>query len=335
MMCRFFFFFLLCFTATYGNITINNRILARVNGTPITAVDVVKHLDLIFYQQYPQYINSKEARLQFYTLSWEKILNDLIEKKLLLAEAETKKITLKNNEIRTEFQRIFGPRIIENLQKIGMTYDQAWEEIKEDLTIKKLINGTVRAKAVGEITPKVLQKAYEDFVAEKKEPPKYLYRVLTIRSQDPNTAAEIAHYGNSLLKEGHPFDETLLKVLKEHVLWNDQIQISLSSPFEHQKETMSQLHKNHVISLKEGESSLPVMAMGRNDQMPAYRIFSLEKITHYTPPPFDIIEPQLKGQLTEVSTNRYLDEMMQRLHKRNSVENFSLKNNDIPLFLAN
>src|SRR5690348_14453650 len=62
---------------------VNNRILAQINGTPITTYDVMKKMDMIFLRHYPEYASSVEARFQFYQVNWQHFLQELINKELV------------------------------------------------------------------------------------------------------------------------------------------------------------------------------------------------------------------------------------------------------------
>src|SRR5580658_6057552 len=63
-------------------IFVNNRILAKLNGKPISTYDLMKKMDLTFYREYPQYTSSTDARFQFYQMSWRYVLEEMIDKAL-------------------------------------------------------------------------------------------------------------------------------------------------------------------------------------------------------------------------------------------------------------
>src|SRR5262249_20356447 len=117
----------------FGNenkkIFVNNRILAKVNGKAISIMDIMKKMDLLFYKQFPQYAGSTEARHQFYSLYWKNALQDSIDKELIMADAKEAKLEVTGGEIRQELEALFGPNIIANLDKAGISYDDAAEMI--------------------------------------------------------------------------------------------------------------------------------------------------------------------------------------------------------------
>ncbi|MBA3815063.1 MAG: SurA N-terminal domain-containing protein, partial [Parachlamydiaceae bacterium] len=96
-------------------IVVNNRILAKVNGKAISVMDLMKKMDLLFYRQFPQYISSAQARYQFYQANWKHLLEEIIDKELILADAQDAKIPISAGDVRQEMEVLFGPNIISNL----------------------------------------------------------------------------------------------------------------------------------------------------------------------------------------------------------------------------
>src|ERR1700738_2776124 len=119
-------------------IFVNNRILAKINGKPISVVDVMKKMDLLFYKRYPQYTSIPAARFQFYQLHWQYVLNELIDKELVMADAADNKLPLTPGDIRQEMEEWFGPNIIVNLDQAGLTFDEAWKLVEEDLILQRM-----------------------------------------------------------------------------------------------------------------------------------------------------------------------------------------------------
>src|SRR5665647_2210950 len=88
--------------AVESKIFVNNRILARVNGKPISAYDVMKKMDIIFFKQFPEYMSSTEARFQFYTYNWAHELEEMVTKELILADAKESKVEVSGGDLRQE-----------------------------------------------------------------------------------------------------------------------------------------------------------------------------------------------------------------------------------------
>src|SRR5579872_3060389 len=93
-------------------ISMQNTILAKVNGTTISMMDVKKKMDILFHQNYPQLADSNQARFQFYEVSWRHVLMEMIDHELILADAAEKEVKLTDGEVREEMEARFGPNVM-------------------------------------------------------------------------------------------------------------------------------------------------------------------------------------------------------------------------------
>lgn len=113
---------------TEQEVFVNNRILAKVNGKAISVIDVMKKMDMLFYRQFPEYTYLLHQHAFNFIMSIGNMFSDdLIDKEVILADAEEHKMPLTNGSIRQEMELLFGPNIIANLDKIGMSYDEAYK----------------------------------------------------------------------------------------------------------------------------------------------------------------------------------------------------------------
>ena len=85
-------------------IAVQNSILAKVNGTTISMIDVKKKMDLIFHQHYAHLADSTQAKFQFYETSWRRVLSEMIDNELILADAADKEVKLTDGELREEIE---------------------------------------------------------------------------------------------------------------------------------------------------------------------------------------------------------------------------------------
>ena len=128
------------------NIIINNRILLKINGKAITVIDVVRKMDLLFYRQYENLASSAIARYQFYNTGWRTVLGMVIDDYLIMADAEEKQIKVNDGEVREELQRLFGPDVVLNVDKLGMTLEEAFELIKTELIVQRMTSMMVAVR---------------------------------------------------------------------------------------------------------------------------------------------------------------------------------------------
>ena len=190
-------------------IFINNRVLAIINGKPITTYDLVKKMDLSFYKQYPEYASSNQARFQFYQQVWKYILDDLINEELVLADAKESKIEVSSGDVRQEIEQQFGPNIIENLDKAGMTLDEAFKVVQAELVLQRTIGARVNVKAMRIVTPAKIRAAYDEYISnpENRRLTKWQYRVVTIKDRDIKKTEALSKTVYQLLMDGITLDQ--------------------------------------------------------------------------------------------------------------------------------
>lgn len=306
-MSRFFLFFALISTCHLGaqpsgllfetqhHVQVNNRILATVNGHPISVYDVMKKMDMIFYRQFPEYASSAEARFQFYNINWKQVLEDLIQNQLMLADAEQNKLEVTNSDVRQEMENMFGPNIVENLDKIGMSYDEAWNLIKRDLTIRRTQFIRATARAVRRVTPLKIREAHAAYAEAHVNAYQWRYRVITVRGDDATVNEQEALKAHTLLTS----EDVTLEELENQLPLPEGTTVSISSPYEHGEDEVSAAYKEVLAELKEGNFSTPVAQYSRASDTTVYRIFYLDTLVQGGPVPLQEVEAQIRNTLIE------------------------------------
>lgn len=293
------------------HIFVNNRILAKVNGKPISVVDVMKKMDLFFYKQFPQYASSVEARFQFYQVTWQRVLQELVEKELIKADAEEVKLPISQGDIRQEIETLFGPNIIANLDKAGLTYEEAVEMIREDLLIKCMMMARVNTKVVRSITPQMVSEYYREWSKENAKPAQWTYQVVSIRGEDSTVCAEVANTAyHQLVDERLPMSQ-----LKTKLMLDDQTTCTLSDEFTHSPKEVSEAYKTILKNLKPKTFSQPIAQKSRSSNTEVYRIFFLKEVTDGGAPPFHQVENKLKDILIENEIQKENEAYITRLRK--------------------
>ena len=208
-------------------IAVQNSILAQVNGKTISMMDVKKKMDMVFHQNYPQLASSNQARFQFYEVSWRHVLMELIDNELIIADATDKEIKLTDGEIREVVEERFGPNVMQTLDKIGITYDETWKMVKNELLAQRMSWFFITSKAMNTVTPQDIRQAYRHYVDKNPSYSEWKYRVISIRADKPDDklADEIYTF---LADKKNP--ENLKESLKK---WEAPgVSIAVSSEFE-------------------------------------------------------------------------------------------------------
>lgn len=296
----------------YPHVEVNNRVLAYVNSKAITVVDVMKKMDMSFLKYFPEYTSSPQARFQYYQINWKHILQELIDKELILADAVENKIPLTSGDVRQEMESLFGPNIIANLDKIGLTFDEAFKIVQGDLLIRRTMMLRVNSKAMRSVTPQLIREAYSDFAAKNIKKETWSYQVVTIRNPDPAAGAETGHLAHGLLAEDHVPLEELQKSIKS-IQPQSKSNVTISDLIYHTESDMADLIKDTLKEMESGSISLPLAQKSRTDKSMIYRILVLKEKIPAGAIPYNEIETQLKNDLYEKAIARDSEAYIQKL----------------------
>ncbi|MFI0434179.1 MAG: SurA N-terminal domain-containing protein [Parachlamydiaceae bacterium] len=302
---------------------INNRILAKVGGKPISTYDLMKKMDLSFFRYYPEYTSSIEARFQFYEMSWKHTLSEMIDKELILADAQESKIEVSAGDVRQDIESSFGPNTIANLDKAGFTYEEAAKIMQEEILIRRLIGGRVQAKALRQVTPNKIRQAYDEFIQDpaNSRSTQWSYRIVTVKDRTLQKTEETANKAYQLLMEGISLDQ-LEAVMKERKLIGRQGKITVSTTIKQNDKEISDEYRTFIAPLEIGMYSQPFANKSRTTKATVYRIFAVNDKIPGGVPSYREMESKLKEKLLDkeidAETEHYLAKLRQHYHIRQS-----------------
>lgn len=307
------------------HITVNNRVLAKIHGKPISVIDVMKKMDVMFYRQFPEYSTSPQARYQFYMANWKHVLDDLIDKELILADAEELKIPISTGDVRQEMENLFGPNIITNLDKIGLTYEEANNMVKGDITLRRMLMYRANSKALRQITPQVVREAYDKMAKDNIREDQWRYYVISIRGADgvaDDKAAKAVH--DMLTKDSVPLDQLATKA-KENAAITGATTVTVSQELIHNDKEVSDAYKEILSKLQPDAYSDPIAQKSRADSSTVYRIFNLKKMTKGGIIPFAEVENRLRDKLLDITISKETEAYLKRLREHFDVQDSHLK----------
>ncbi|MCE2983801.1 MAG: hypothetical protein LW832_09580 [Parachlamydia sp.] len=308
---------------TEQKIFINNRILARVNGKPLSTFDIVKKLDVTFFRQYPEYASSSQARFQYYQVNWKYALDELINKELILADAKESKIEVSGGDVRQEIEETFGPNIIANLDKIGISYDEASKMIEGDILLKRMIGSRVNGKALRLVTPSKVRQAYDDFLQNPDNARLTIwnYRAVTVKDRSLEKAEEVANAAYGLLMEGVAMDD-LIPELKKRKLIGRRGKVTVSNVIKNNEKELSAVYRDVLNGMENGMLSQPFAHKSRAEHATVYRILFVQDKQPGSFPSFKEMENVLKERLlndvADQETEFYIQKLRQHYHLRES-----------------
>lgn len=292
-------------------IAMQNSILTKVNGKTISMMDVKKKMDMVFYQNYPQFADSNQARAQFYETSWRHFLRDMIDNELIIADATDKEIKITDGEIREVMEERFGPNVMQTLDKIGLTYDETWKMVKNELIVQRMSWWFIQSKAVGSVTPQDIRQAYRLYLKENPAYSEWKYRVVSIRVDEANE--ELAEKIYQLLSQSGKAPEELSEELKN--LETPGATIAISNEFVAKTQELSDIHKASLSSLEPNTYSKPSFQTSRVDKKTVYRLFYLVAKNDFEAPAFDALAPKLRNDLIQKAVVQESEGYLGKLRK--------------------
>lgn len=299
----------------------HNIVLAKVNNKAITLYDVVKKLDLVFFRQFPQFRDLMEAKYQFYTINWKYVMNDLIEKELVLADGEENNIKVSAGDVRQEMESLFGPNIVANLDELGLTYEEAWSMVKGDLTIRRVMSARINPKAMRSMTPQAVRKAYEAHAAENILPEKWTYRVISFRDKDTTNSAEAANLAHYLLTDGNVEVKDLVAELTKRGL-RKETNVNVSEEFSHTPKEVSDLYRSSLATLEKGGFSQPIAQKSKAAGGTVVRLFYMKDKKEAGAEPLDKVEIAIKEKIFSQASTTESEAYFAKLRKNFSVQTY-------------
>jgi hypothetical protein len=289
-------------------IGVQNGILAKVNDTAFSVIDVKKKLDLLFYQNYSHLSHSNEARFQFYESGWRPALMQMIDNELILADAATREVKLSDGEVREEMENRFGPNVLATLEQIHISYDEAWKMVKNDLIVQRMNWWFIQSKAIQNVTPQDIRQSYQTYLEKNPSYEEFKYQVISIRSENPTPMAEKI-YAFLATKQESP--ESLMEEIKK---LDPSVQIS--SEYTVKDKELSESYKTTLSSLSPKSYAPPTFQVSRADKQTVARIFYLNEKKEYLAPSFSELSHKLKNDLIQQSISKESVVYLEKLRKQ-------------------
>ncbi len=292
---------------------LNNAILANFNDKIISVVDVMKKMDFLFYQSYPNLAESKEARYQFYQMSWRHALEEMINNELILTDAIDKELKLTDSEIREEMENRYGPNILLTLDKVKITYDEAWKMVKEEMLVQRMGWYRVNSKALQNVTPQKIREAYRLHCSNNPPKETWQYQIISLRGKNEDQLKNIAEkaYDFFLDKERSPNE------IKDHletlIIDPASESVQISNTYETTKKDLSLNYYKILSHLGKKSYSKPVFSKKKYKDQFTYRIFYLKNFDVKQTTSFEEMSNQLKNTLLKREVEKNSKEYLQKL----------------------
>ncbi len=304
-----------------GEMIVNNRILAKINGKVFSVMDLMKKLELIFYREYPQYAEIPKAKYDFFKSHWRQVLDEIIDAELVIANSKEVKLTVSDGDVRQEIESIFGPNVVVNIDKTGMSYEEAFKMLCEDIIVQRMTYGMAHVHAMNRIGPQDVRKAYEEWSKENPIKECWEYKVVSIKSLDKDKSMLFANLCLNLLQQEGASLDNLEQVLKDKNLLTNDVNVSVSDLFERNVDNVSELHKEVLKTLDKETFSKPVAQDTKTRQKQQIaKIFYLQKYTPQGLIPLKDVESRLKNKLLDKAIQEETLTYRKKLRKRFGID---------------
>lgn len=299
-----------------AKLRVNNRILVTVMNKPISVLDVVKKMNVMLEQSYPEYKNIPEAKYQFYSQQWRSVLRQMIDAELMLKDAEKLELKVTDAEIREEIHTRFGPNVMKSLKDIGISYDEAQKMVKSDIITQRMMWYRVHSKALSKVIPLDIKKSYQDYIFKNPSDNIWTYEVLSVKSSNDASSTSVATKAFDMLSAAKLGLKEAASSLKSENKSDSNLQITVSEVITAKEYELSSSHKDALKSLAKGQFSKPIEQQGRNSKEKAHRIFHLIDLQKKEPAKFVALADQFKDKLVQDRVNEFNQSYISKLRLR-------------------
>lgn len=302
-------------------LVIYNRILAKVGDKTISVIDVMKRMDLFLQKNYPQFVNSKAARCQFYSSQWQDYLNQMIDTELMIADSEKLELKVSEAEVREEVLNRFGPNVMPTLDSLGVSYDEARKMIQDEMIVQRMMWFRVNSKVLNNINSQDVKGAYAQYCAAHPEMQEWNYQVLSIRSPNKGASEALASKAFELLNAKMTPSESdslldLAAISNRLSPPDESTTVTVSEEMKVDEKTISSAHREVLETLSENGYSKPIAQISRVDNSVVYRIFHLKQHSKKEIPAFEKIADQLKEELLQQAAGKESTQYILKLRDR-------------------
>lgn len=311
----------------HQHLIVNNRILAKVNEKTISVLDVMKKMEVFLNRYYPEYASSLPARHQYFSSQWRSTLIQMIDNELMLQDAEKLELKVSDSEVREAVIERFGPNIMASLDQLQMSYEEARKMVHTDIIADKMTWYRINSKAMQAVNPQDIKQAYQSYLIKNPEKEEWVYEVVSIRTKSEEAGKLFAEKTHGLLKTaGRSFQE-LVQELKEECGPESDLSISLSEEFKTDTKTISDAHKQGLLSLVVNSISEPIRQVSRADQSIVYRIFHLKNHAKIPPLPFSKVSEKLREELLNLAAGKESKLYLEKIREKFGYDSQAIQEN--------
>jgi parvulin-like peptidyl-prolyl isomerase len=214
-----FLFAILClFLAGSLGAKVINKTVATVDSEVILMSEYERRAKPVI-EEYEKFLTGPDKEIRIKELK-EKIIEQMIDEKILIQEGKRKKIKVNNKEIQDgieEIKKRFATEEEYNqeLAKQGISGEKFKEQVKEQLMVIKLIDQEVKAQVVSP-TDSEIEDFYKQNEAEMVEPEQVRVRHILIKVDENTNKEEALKRIKEILKEAKKGKTSFAELAKKY-----------------------------------------------------------------------------------------------------------------------
>ncbi len=285
-----------------------DKVVAVVNGEVITEGEVSRLLDPL-YLQYKQILPPEELEKRTNELR-EKIINDLIDDKLLLSEAKKLGITAPETEVEKKVEglkKTFSKRedFDNALLYQNLTVTDLKDRFKTEIIKGKLID--YKIKSYIDVTPIKVNEYYNKHQDEFNEPESVKLRIIYVKKDGNRDAKKTIENALKLIRVGADFSEMAKKYSESSnsASGGDMGKVTKGRYKENIDKIIFALKDNEVSEVVETESGYYIFKVYERTQ-PRVRLFSDVKDEIRNKLYMEEAQKKLKDYLGSLRENAYI-----------------------------
>lgn len=216
---RVFLFIILClFLASSLGAKVINKTVATVDGEVILMSEYERRAQPVI-EEYEKFLTGPDKEIKIKELK-EKIIEQMIDEKILIQEGKKKKIKVNDKEIQdgiAEIKKRFATEEEYNqeLAKQGLSVEKFKEQVKEQLMVIKLIDQEVKAQVVSPMDSEI-EDFYKQNEAEMVEPEQVRVRHILIKVGENTNKEEALKRIKEILKEAKKGKTSFAELAKKY-----------------------------------------------------------------------------------------------------------------------
>jgi len=214
-----FLFIILClFIASSSPAKVVDKTIATVDGEVILMSEFEKRAKPVM-EEYEKFLTGADKEMKVKELK-EKILDQMIDEKILIREAKRMKFNVTRKEIQDgieEIKKRFGSEeeFNQELAKQGLTEEKFKEQVKEQIMVIKLIDQEVKNK-VAAPTDSEIEDFYKQNESEMVEPEQVRVRHILIKVNENSDKAAALKKIKQIQKEVKEGKSTFAELAKKY-----------------------------------------------------------------------------------------------------------------------